>query len=194
MAIITDIRHIKEWAASSPQLQYRPVRLMGRVIQGMATRDYSHLAAGVAYYAIFSLFPFLLGSLAIAGMVLDSPEMRQQFIKFISASLPGSAGFLESNLNQIVKLRGTLGVIAIIGLLWSSTSVFVAISRVVNRVWRIDQDRPFYISKPRQIVMGIMVGILFLAYTVANSTIYLILQWDLGIPGQALFQELGLAR
>jgi len=56
----------------------------------MIRDDASHLAAGVAYFAIFSLFPILLGILVIAGVVLDSEEAKEGFLQYLSDSLPGS--------------------------------------------------------------------------------------------------------
>ena len=53
------------------------------------------------------------------------------------------------------------------------------------------QDRPFYIAKPRQIGMALIVGVLFLISTSATSAIELLTDPDSGIPGQQVF--LGLA-
>ncbi len=87
----------------------------------MATRDASHNAAGVAYFAIFSLFPLLLGVLSILGMVLASEELQQRCITFATSNLPDSAQFVESNLEEIIRFRGALGVGAILS--WGRRSV-----------------------------------------------------------------------
>ena len=55
------VERIKAWLARSRFAQNRPVILVWRVVQEMGADDATHLAAGVAYYAIFSLFPLLLG-------------------------------------------------------------------------------------------------------------------------------------
>lgn len=91
----------------------------------------------------------------------------------------------------MVRFRGVLGVGAIVGLLWSASAVFGAISRAVNRAWDVHQDRPFYIAKPRQIGMALIVGVLFLISTSATSAIELLGDPDSGILGQQVF--LGLA-
>ena len=51
---------------------------------------------------------------------------------------------------------------SIIGLFWTGSAVFGAISRAVNRAWDVHQDRPFYVAKPRQLAMAAGVGVLFL--------------------------------
>ena len=157
----------------------------------MGTDDATHLAAGVAYYTVFSLFPLLLGLLFIVGLVVTSEGVQQDFVGFVTANLPGSEQFVEDTLDGVIRFRGVLGVGAIVGLLWSASAVFGAISRAVNRAWDVHQDRPFYIAKPRQIGMALIVGVLFLISTSATSAIELLTDPDSGIPGQQVF--LGLA-
>ena len=184
----------KVWATSSPLIQNRPVTLAWRVIQEMKDDDATHLAAGVAYYAMFSLFPLLLGFLAVSGLVLQSEGVEQNFIDFVTENLPGSEQIVKDNVGQVVRFRGLLGIGAFIGLLWSASAVFGAINRSVNRAWDIRQDRPFYIAKPRQLLMALGVGILFLLSTSATSAIQVFTDpdRDLGIPGQGFLLELGL--
>ena len=185
------IERIKAWLARSPFARNRLVILMWRVGQEMGTDDATHLAAGVAYYTVFSLFPLLLGLLFIVGLVVTSEGVQQDFVGFVTDNLPGSEQFVEDTLDGVIRFRGVLGVGAIVGLLWSASAVFGAISRAVNRAWDVHQDRPFYIAKPRQIGMALIVGVLFLISTSATSAIELLTDPDSGIPGQQVF--LGLA-
>lgn len=184
------IERIRAWLARSRFTRNRPVILMWRVIQEMAADDATHLAAGVAYYAIFSLFPLLLGLLFIVGLVGTSEEVKQDFVGFVTDNLPGSEQFVEDTLEGVVRFRGVLGIGALIGLLWSASAVFGAISRAVNRAWDVHQDRPFYIAKPRQIGMALVVGILFLLSSSATYSIELLTEPTSGIPGQQVFLEL----
>jgi uncharacterized BrkB/YihY/UPF0761 family membrane protein len=89
------------------------------------------------------------------------------------------------NVEGIVRFRGTLGIVSIIGLIWSASAVFGAITRAVNRAWEVHDDRPFYIAKPRQILMALAVLVLFVISTSLSSAIQLITNTDLGIPGKA---------
>ncbi|MCI0846687.1 MAG: YihY/virulence factor BrkB family protein [Chloroflexi bacterium] len=160
----------------------------------MKDDDATHLAAGVAYYAMFSLFPLLLGFLAISGLVLNSEGLEQKFMDFVTDNLPGSEQIVKENVGQVVRFRGLLGIGAFIGLLWSASAVFGAINRAVNRAWDIRQDRPFYIAKPRQLAMALGVGILFLLSTSATSAIQVFTDpsRDLGVPGQDFLLGIGL--
>ena len=184
----------KAWAASGPLSRNRFIVLAWRVVREMGDDDATHLAAGVAYYAMFSLFPLLLGLLAVAGLVLKSEGVEQNFLDFVTENLPGSEQIVKDNLGEVVRFRGLLGITAVIGLLWTASAVFGAISRAVNRAWDIPKDRPFYIAKPRQMAMALGVGVLFLLSTSATSAIQMFTdpERDLGIPGQGFLLELGL--
>ncbi len=173
----------------SPLLQYRPLVLIGRVGWEMVARDATHNAAGVAYFAIFSLFPLLLGVLSILGMVLSSEELQQRFLLFTTSNLPGSAQFVESNLEEIIRFRGALGVGAILGALWLGTAVFAAISRAVNRAWGIYRNRPFYLALPRRFLMGLVTGSLFLLSTTATSIIQVFTKTQQAMPWQWFFLD-----
>ena len=185
----------KAWSCRSSITRNRLAILGWRVIKGMGDDEATHLAAGVAYYALFSLFPLLLGLLAIGGIVLTSEESQQALVDFVTVNLPGSQAFVEDNVGEVVQFRGILGIAAILGLLWSASIGFGAVARAVNRAWGIRENRPFYITKPLHIGMALAVGLLFLVSTSATSVIELITdpERDLGIPGQEFFLGLGLA-
>ena len=184
----------KVWITSGPLGRNRFITLAWRVVQEMRDDDATHLAAGVAYYAMFSLFPLLLGFLAVAGLVLESGEVEQKFLDFVTKNLPGSEQIVKENVGQVVRLRGLVGIAALIGLIWSASAVFGAINRAVNRAWNIRKDPPFYIAKPRQMAMAVGVGILFLLSTSATSAIQVFTDPDreLGFPGHGILLELGL--
>ena len=153
------------------------VVLTRRVIREMIRDDASHLAAGVAYFAIFSLFPVLLGILAIAGAVLDSEEAKEGFLQYLSDGLPGSEQFISSivpvigrNIETFVAFKGPLALISIVGLVWSATGVLAAIGRAVDRAWDITYNRPYLVAKARQFLMGVVLGVpLFLSFLAQSA-------------------------
>ncbi len=142
----------------------------------MTRDDATHLAAGVAYFAIFSIFPILLGFMAIGGVILNEESARQEFLQVITNILPGTDEFIdtiipvvEQNVETLVAARGVFGLIALAGVLWSSTAVFAAISRAVDRAWDIPYNRPYLIAKSRQVFMVLAMGVPFLVSTILTS-------------------------
>ena len=141
------------------------VRLAVRTVREMSDDDATHMAAGVAYYAIFSLFPLIIGLIAVFNLLPASEDRQAQFTEFIAGYLPGSEGLLDSN----VRVSGTLGAISILGLLWSGSAMFGAVARVVNWAWDVHKDRPLFINKPRQMGMAMLVGLMFLTSMAAAA-------------------------
>ena len=187
------LHYIKDQFFQNPLAQNRLAILVWRVLLGMGQDDATHLAAGVAYYAIFSMIPLLLGLMAILGLVLNSPELQKQFLDFVTANIPGSSGFVSSNVGQIVKWRGVLGIGSIIGMLWLGRAVFAAMSRAINRAWGIRKDRPFYLAIPQQMAMTIILGSLVLVSTLSSSVIQLLNNELFGASRQEPLLDLGLS-
>jgi len=162
--------------ADTPFARNRGVVLAYRVSREMIRDDATHLAAGISYFAIFSLFPILLGFLAIAGVVLKSEEVKKEFLQYVTRSLPGGEQFfasivptVERNVETLVAFSSPLVIISAVGLLWSATGVLAAIARAVDRAWDIPYNRPYLVAKARHLLMGITLGIPFLLSFLAAS-------------------------
>ena len=145
------------------------VELVVRTVQELGEDDASHKAAGIAYYAVLSLFPLLLGLIAILGLFLPSEQVQKELFDFFARNLPGAIDVLEQNIESVIKFRGAIGAVSLVLLLWSASSMFGAINRTINRVWDIHRDRPFYIRKLRDLSMAMGTGLLFVLSMGATS-------------------------
>ncbi len=192
MSMLKLILNLRSTVSSSPILRRRPVAVAFLVFREMVTRDANHLAAGVAYFTLFAFFPFILSVWVLSGFFENSPDLRRGMLNFIIGNLPGSASFIQSNVGQIIQGRNELLIIAIIGLLWSSGSVYGAINRVVNRAWGIHHLHPFYVNRLRHIISLVIFGLLFFFWMTASSFLELLQDRDMGLPGQGVILESGL--
>jgi len=185
---------ITHWVGNSSVVDNSVVALGWRVFKELGDDDATHLSAGVAYYSVFSVFPLLLGLLAISGTVFTSITLQEQFLDYVTESMPGSEEFVSKNIEELVRFRGALGICAILGLLWSGSSAFGAMSRAINRAWDVEKDRPFYVAKTLHILIALSVGILFLLSSFASVAIELLSNYsrDLGLPGHEFFLDFGL--
>ena len=158
-------------------LRVPAIQLVARTVRELGNDDASHMAAGVAYYAILSLFPLLVGLIAAFSLFLGTADLREELTEFFGDNLPGTTGedgVLEENLDAITSQRGAIGLLSVLGLFWAGSAVFGAISKAVNRAWDIHTDRPFYIAKTRQLVMAVGVGILFLLSVSATTALQIL--------------------
>ena len=166
-------------------------RLAYRTAREMSADDATHMAAGVAYYAVLSLFPLTLGLISLLGLVLDSETIEGEIFQFFQTFLPGSKELLVANVEATGSIRGFLGIVSFLGLFWSASLLFGAITRAVNRAWDIHQDRPFYIDKVRHVLMAFSVAPLFLMSFSATAAVQLLGGHELPVIGRVELMQNG---
>jgi len=162
-------------------LEIPAVQLISCTAKELGNIDGAHKAAGVAYYAILSIFPLLLGLIAVFGFFLPSVNLQDALLNFVSKNLPGATDILRQNIVSIVKQRGAMGVLSIVVLFWSANGMFDATSVAINRAWNIRRYRPFFIRKASELGMAFGTGILFL-FSLGTSAIISILRRVLNLP------------
>ena len=177
-------RVIQGWLLAFPM-----VELARRTWRELGDDHAVDLAAAIAYYAILSLLPLAIGLVSLFSLVLESNAVEQDVHKFFHTYLPGSDAILEANVEAVSSIRGTLGIFSIVGLVWSSTLLFGAITRAVNRAWDIEYDRPFYIEKPRQIIMAIGVAPVFMVSLALTTGLQVLGSEDIPLLGNLAFLE-----
>ena len=165
------------------------VHLGYRTVREMSADDATHMAAGVAYYAVLSLFPLTVGLISLLSLVLESEAVKGEVFSFFQTYLPGSGGLLETNIVAVGNIRGFLGVVSFLGLFWSASLLFGAISRVVNRAWDVHQDRPFYIEKLRHIAMTVTVAPLFLMSIGTTAALQFLGSHEVPVIGRMAFLD-----
>ena len=125
------------------------------------------MAAQLAYYFFFALFPALLVLLAIAQYVMDPGTVLQMFDLMQGFAPPDALRLIT---DQIVKIRATdpggILTIGVLTALWSSSAAMTAIIDTLNRAYDIEEGRPWW--KVRLTAIGLTVGVatfVLLAFT-----------------------------
>ncbi len=129
-------------------------------------------AAALSYYAIFSLFPLLLLLIVVIGTILGPAAAKDQIDGVLRLFLPEStSGFLQDNIEQALKQRGSFGTVAGITLLWSSLGLFSNLSSALSRTFRDEKDRNTW--HKRLVGLGIMVALaVLLTASLATSVVF----------------------
>jgi membrane protein len=166
-------------------LEIPTLQLISRTIEGSGKHDATQRAAGVAYYTILSVFPLLLGLIAIFGYFLPSANLQDQLLKIVGNYFPGASNILMQNIANVVELRGAVGVMSIIVLFWGASSMFSAMNLAINRAWDISLHRRFFIRKASELSMALSMGILFLL-SLGASAVISILRGVLNLPAAKL--------
>ena len=168
----------------SPALLRSVFDLLVRSTKKFAKDDGSYLAAGMSYYIFFSVFPFLLGLLAFLGIFFGSDKATEQVKDVLERQLPGIADspIIYDNLQSIDFNKGLVGAIAVIGLLWTGSAVFGSLTRMMNKIWDIEDKRNFYNRKGTDMLFTILIG-LVLSTNIFINTIYSQLGQFFGLVG-----------
>jgi membrane protein len=166
-------------------LKIPAVQLIYRTAEGSGNHDVAHMAAGVAYYAFLSIFPLLLGLIALFGFFLPSANLQNTLLNYVGDNIPGATNILKQNIASIIELRGAMGVLSIVVFLWGASAMFRAVSRAINHAWDISRYRPFFIRKASELGMVFGIGILFLL-SLGASAVISILRGVLNLPAADL--------
>lgn len=134
----------------------------------------SAAAAAIAYYALFSLFPLLLLLIAVGGRFLQSEQVYGLVLDMVRNVMPASQGLVEENLQEVMRLREPVGIVGVVGLLWSASGVFTLLIRNIGKAWEQAAQRSFV---QRRLMAIAIVGLLLilLVLSVASTTAFSVL-------------------
>lgn len=137
-------------------------RALVRLLGG---NDLTH-AAAIAYYALLSLFPFLLLVFSILGSVTANEEDRLEVLAFVFQYFPARIDFVNAQLVALRETRLQIGIAGGLALMWASLGVFGAITSAVNQAWGVEKQRSFLKHRLVSFLMlaaggGVMVVALF---------------------------------
>jgi membrane protein len=121
-------------------------------------------AAGMAYYTFFSIFPLVIGLIIAGSFFLESQQVYQRVVQFFVDALPTSQQLIEQNIDRVLQLRGPVGIIGLISLLWSGTNVFAILAYNINLAWPGAEKRNLLEKRLVGLAMvGMLVGLLIVS-------------------------------
>jgi membrane protein len=145
-------------------------------------------AASIAYYALFSLFPLLFFLVAIGTSVLKNPQVQLQVQTFITEALPTAKDLVQQNMNHMLEIRGAVGVLGMLGLIWTTTAVFTALVHNINRAWPEAGSRTFIKGRLIALVLaGVMIVSLLVLSLFFTTVFNLLPQLSIPILGDVSF-------
>ena len=142
-------------------------KLTRRSVQGFLAHNCSQMAAAISYYVLFSLFPLLIFLVGILGLFLRNQGLQQDIVNRVLDFIPLSEGEGRNTVTDAVKAvagpgSGALGVLGLIGMVWSASSMFGAIHRSIDTIYGLEYRRPFVQQKLLDMAMAVGVGAFFL--------------------------------
>ncbi len=119
-------------------------------------------ASSIAYYALLSLFPFVLVIMSVLSRLAlktGSPT-DETLLHMVERALPTNFGFVGTQLGELARAPLNLSVLGTVVTLWASMGVFGAITSAVNHAWGVEKNYSFLKHKLIAFLMMLAAGLL----------------------------------
>jgi membrane protein len=161
--------------------------VLRQVYRKVLDDDCPGLAGQLAYFTLFSLFPFLLSLVALAGLVIDDPAtLLKTLTERMQGFLPSDAvGLLEGYIDlTLSNADPSVLVFAVLATFWSGWAAADAIVKVVNRAYELQETRPWWKLWGISVLMvlGFVLVVASLAFVVFGPEVGAYLQGLIGLP------------
>lgn len=140
--------------------------------------DTTIIAAAIAYFALFSIFPITLLSITVGTFYLGPDVAAQMVVQRMEFIAPALGRLIGQNIDEINNTRGPLTGGALLGLIWSASAVFYVLNQTMYRIWKRKPVRPVWKRRGLAIlfVLAFAGPLIFLA-SIASSLISLLVTW-----------------
>lgn len=158
-------------------LTLRHLRILAfRTVSEFSDDNCSQMAAAISYYVLFSLFPLLIFSVGILGLVLQDSSLQRDLVDVVLEYIPLSQDRGRNDVEQAVRGvagvgSGALGILGLIGMAWSGSNMFGVIRRSLNIAYDLELHRPLIRQKLLDLSMAIAFLPLFIASLAATASI-----------------------
>jgi membrane protein len=126
-----------------------------------------NLAALIAYYGFFSLFPLLLTFVSLLGLLLrNNPDLQASILSSALRDFPVIGEQIARNVHALTGGGITLA-IGIAGTLWAGLGVTNAAQNAMNKIWDVPRKAwpNFFKSRGRGLLMLAILGTLTVGST-----------------------------
>ena len=134
-----------------------------KTIREFSTDQATDLAAALTYYGVLAIFPALLAFVSLLGLFGDPSETTDALLELAGPLVPAST--LDAVREPIAQLAsqpaaGFTFVVGVVGALWSASGYVAAFSRAMNRIYAIQEGRPFWKLRPVTLAVTVLAIVL----------------------------------
>ena len=133
-----------------------------RTINEFGKDQCTDLAAALTYYAVLAIFPALLALVSILGFFGQAGATTDTVLNILGNVSSDAETTLEPVITQLAssETAGLTFVIGLLGALWSASGFVNAFSRAMNRVYEVEEGRPFWKLRPVMLLITVVVLLL----------------------------------
>ena len=126
------------------------------------------LAAALTYYSVLSIFPALLALVSLVGIFGDAGKTTSALLEIVQGFAPAeTVDAIRQPVEQLSSssAAGLTLVIGILTALWSASGYVGAFGRAMNRIYEVDEGRPFI--KLRGTMLGVTIATVLIVLLLA---------------------------
>jgi len=168
---------------SKPSWRY----VVRRTFREFGTDQCTDLAAALTYYSVLALFPAVIATLSLIGLVGQGQSTINAIVDIIrQVGMTSVANNVGPLLNELSASRGN-GLALVIGIvvaLWSASGYVNAFGRGMNRIYGFAEGRPIWKLRPAMLLVTLV--------TVTLSAVVLLGLVVTGPAAKAVGDQIGL--
>ena len=113
-----------------------------RSVKAFFDDECSQRAAAISYYVLFSLFPLMIFSVGMLGLVLKDQALQTDVVDAVMENIPLSSGEgrddVASTLQNVASTRSSaIGIVGLLALGWSGSAMFGVVRSSLNHVFHV---------------------------------------------------------
>ncbi len=130
-----------------------------KTVREFSSDECTDIAAALTYYAVLSIFPALVAIFSLLGVFGQGRAASDALLEIVGQVAPeDTAEAIRGPIEQMADspAAGFAVVIGILLAIWSASGYVGAFSRAMNRIYEIEEGRPFWKLKPVQLLVTII--------------------------------------
>ena len=140
--------------------------VLGKTVREFSSDQCTDIAAALTYYAVLSIFPGLIAIFSLLGIVGQGEAASAAILEIIDQVAPGdTADAIRGPIEQMASspAAGFALIVGIVLAIWAASGYVGAFTRAMNRIYEIDEGRPFWKLKPVQLLVTVITIVLVVA-------------------------------
>lgn len=137
--------------------------VLQKTVREFSSDQCTDIAAALTYFAVLSIFPGLIAVFSLLGVFGQGQAAADAVLGIVEQVAPGdTADAIRGPIEQIAgsPAAGFALVTGILLAIWSASGYVGAFSRAMNRIYEIEEGRPFWKLKPTQLLVTIITIVL----------------------------------
>lgn len=130
-----------------------------RTVKEFSNDQCTDLAAALTYYAVLSLFPAVIAAVSLLGVFGQGQQTTDELLRIVDDVAPASVAETVRGPLESLTQSSAAGLALVLGLataLWSASGYVGAFGRAMNRIYEIEEGRPFWKLRPLQLLVTLI--------------------------------------